>query len=106
VLSFGANGVGVILILLVFSQTGGLSGGEVGTPGGSAVLAQRILEAIFGDQAVRRLATRARGQLMIRALELYSGEQARLHAAVSALQVSAGQADRIKAASADVEAAR
>jgi hypothetical protein len=43
---------------------------------------------------------------MIRALELYSGEQARLHAAVSALQVSAGQADRIKAASADVEAAR
>jgi energy-coupling factor transporter ATP-binding protein EcfA2 len=106
VLSFGANGVGVILILLVFSQTGGLSGGEVGTPGGSAVLAQRILEAIFGDQAVRRLATRARGQLMIRALELYSGEQVRLHAAVSRLQVSAGQADRIKAASVDVEAAR
>jgi hypothetical protein len=106
VLSFGANGVGVILILLVFSQTGGLSGGEVRTADGSAVLAQRILEAIFGDQAVRRLATRARGQLMVRALALYSGEQARLHAAVSALRVNAGQADRIKAASADVEAAR
>jgi hypothetical protein len=106
VLSFGANGVGVILILLVFSQTGGLSGGEPRPAGGSAVLAQRILEAIFGDQAVRRLATRARGQLMIRALELYSGEQARLHAAVPGLLVSAGQASRIKAASADVEAAR
>jgi len=106
VLSFGANGVGVILVLLVFSQTGGLSGGEVRTADGSAALAQRILEAIFGDQAVRRLATRARGQLMVRALALYSGEQARLHAAVSALQVNAGQADRIKAASADVEAAR
>jgi energy-coupling factor transporter ATP-binding protein EcfA2 len=106
VLSFGANGVGVILILLVFSRTGGLSGGEVRAADGSAVLAQRILEAIFGDQAVRRLATRARGQLMVRALALYSGEQARLHAAVSALQVNAGQAARIKAASVDVEAAR
>jgi hypothetical protein len=44
--------------------------------------------------------------LLIRALALYSGEQARLHAAVSALHVNAGQADRIKAASVDVEAAR
>ena len=45
VLSFGVNGVGVILMLLVFSQTGGVTGGEVGIAGGSAVLAQRILEA-------------------------------------------------------------
>jgi energy-coupling factor transporter ATP-binding protein EcfA2 len=106
VLSFGVNGVGVILILLVFSQTGGLSGGEVGIAGGSAVLAQRILEAIFGDQAVRNLATQARRKLMDRAQELYAGEQARLHAAVSAVQVSAGQAGRIAAASAAVEVAR
>jgi energy-coupling factor transporter ATP-binding protein EcfA2 len=106
VLSFGVNGVGVILILLVFSQTGGLSGGEVGIAGGSAVLAQRILEAIFGDQAVRNLAAQARRKLMTRAQELYAGEQARLHAAVSAVQVSAGQAGRIAAASAAVEAAR
>jgi hypothetical protein len=106
VLSFGVNGVGVILMLLVFSQTGGLSGGEVGIAGGSAVLAQRILEAIFGDQAVRSLAAQARLKLMARAKELYAGEQARLHAAVSAVQVSTGQADRIAAASAAVEAAR
>ena len=106
VLSFGANGVGVILILLVFSQTGRPSGGEVGTAGGSAVLAQRILEAIFGGQAVRILVAQARAKLMARAQELYSGEQARLHEAVSALRVSEGQAGRIKAASAGVEAAR
>ena len=106
VLSFGVNGVGVILMLLMFSQTGGLSGGEVGIAGGSAVLAQRILEAIFGDQAVRNLAAQARRKLMARAQELYAGEQARLHAAVSAVQVSAGQAGRIAAASAAVEAAR
>ena len=106
VLSFGVNGVGVMLMLLVFSQTGGITGGEVGIAGGSAVLAQRILEAIFGDQAVRDLAAKARRQLMAKAEELYAGEQARLHAAVAALEVSAGQADRLKAASTAVEAIR
>jgi GTPase SAR1 family protein len=106
VLSFGVNGVGVILMLLVFGQTGGLTGGEVGIAGGSAVLAQRILEAIFGDQAVRDLAAKARRQLMVRAEELYAGEQAPLHAAVAAVQVSAGQAGRIKAALVALEAAR
>jgi len=69
-------------------------------------MAQRILEAIFGDQAVRRLAAEARFKLMARAQELYSAEQTRLHTAVSAVQVSAGQAGRIKAASVAVEAAR
>ena len=105
VLSFGVNGVAVILMLLAFSQTGGRSGGDVGMTGGSAALAQRILEAIFGDAAVRRLVAQARGKLMARVQELYSGEQTRLHAAVSALPVSAGQAARIKAAAADVGAA-
>jgi len=106
VLSFGVNGVSVILMLLVFSHTGGLTGGEVGIAGGSAVLSQRILEAIFGDQAVRELAAKARSKLMLRARELYAGEQARLHAAVSAVQVRAGQTGRIEAALADVQAAR
>ena len=105
VLSFGINGVAVILMLLVFGQSG-LSGGEGGAAGGSAVLAQRILEAIFGDQMVRKLVAQARLKLMVRAGELYSGEQAPLHVAVSAIQVSRGQADRINDASALVQAAR
>ena len=106
VLSFGVNGVGVILMLLVFSQTGGITGGEVGIASGSAVLAQRILEAIFGDQAVRDLAAKARRQLMARTEDLYAAEQARMHAAVAVFSVSAGQADRLIEASATVEAAR
>jgi hypothetical protein len=106
VLSFGVNGVGVILMLLVFSQTGGITGGEVGIAGGSAVLAQRILEAIFGDQAVRDLAAKARRQLMARTEDLYAAKQARMHAAVAVFSVSAGQADRLIEASATVEAAR
>jgi hypothetical protein len=43
---------------------------------------------------------------MARAQELYSDEQGRLHAAVAAFQVGEGQAGRIKAASAGVEAVR
>jgi energy-coupling factor transporter ATP-binding protein EcfA2 len=106
VLSFGANGIGVILMLLVFSQTGGITGAEVGIAGGSALLAQRILEAIFGDQAVRDLATKARRQLMAKAEELYDGEQARLHAAVASVEVGAGQAERLRAAASAVEVVR
>jgi len=106
VLSFGVNGVGVILMLLVFSQTGGITGGEVGIAGGSAVLAQRILEAIFGDQAVRDLAAKARRRLMARTEDLYAAEQARMHAAVVVFSASAGQEDRLRDASATVEAAR
>ncbi len=106
VLSFGVNGVGVILMLLVFSQTVGVTGAEVGIAGGSAVLAQRILEAIFGDQAVRDLAAKARHRLMAKAEELYDEERARLHAAVALVEVSAGQADRLRAVSAAVETVR
>jgi energy-coupling factor transporter ATP-binding protein EcfA2 len=106
VLSFGVNGVGVILMLLVFSHTGGVSGAEVGIAGGSAVLAQRILEAIFGDQAVRDMADQARRKLMAKAEQLYAGEQAPLHAAVAAVEVGAGQVARLKDASTAVEAAR
>jgi len=106
VLSFGVNGVGVILMLVVFSHTGGVTGSEVGIAGGSAVLAQRILEAIFGDQAVRDLADKARHQLIAKVEELFAGEQARLHAAVESVEVSEGQAERLRAASIAVETVR
>ena len=45
VLSFGVNGIGVVLMLAAFSQTDGPVGAEIGIAGGSAVLAQRLLEA-------------------------------------------------------------
>jgi len=106
VLSFGVNGIGVILMLLVFSQTGGITGGEVGIAGGSALLAQRILEAIFGDQAVRDLAAKARRLLMDKAEDLYDGEQARLHAAVASVEVGGGQAERLRDAASAVEVVR
>jgi hypothetical protein len=106
VLSFGVDGVSVILMLLVFSQAGAPPEGEPDTTGGSSLLATRILGAIFGDQAVRSLVSKGRRSLMDRTQELYFGEQAALRVAVSTIQVSTGQADRIKDASALVEAAQ
>jgi hypothetical protein len=114
VLSFGVEGVAVILMLLAFSQTVGPSdvavAGAATSSRASAVtlstLAQRVLEAIFGDQAVRSLVAKGRRSLMTKTQELYFLEQAPLRAAVSTIQVSTGQADRIKDASALVEAAQ
>ena len=39
-LSLGVNGAGVVLMILVFAHTGGLTGGEVGIAGGTAILAR------------------------------------------------------------------
>lgn len=65
-ISLGVNGVGVALMIVVFAHTGGLTGGEVGIAGGTALVAQRLLEAVFGDQAMRAMAERARTDLAAR----------------------------------------
>ncbi len=98
VLALGVNAVGVVLMLVVFSHTMGLSGAEVGIAGGSAVLAQRLLEAIFGDQAVRRLAERARQMLLDRAAELYGQERARIEQLLEVVDVDAEQPERLRRA--------
>ena len=62
-LAFGVNGLSVALMIVVFAHTAGITGAEAGIAGGSAVLGQKLLEAVFGDQAVRSLAERARADL-------------------------------------------
>ena len=47
--------------------------------GGTAVLAQRVLEAVFGDQAIRRLAQTAKDDLDGRVQALLSAELLRYH---------------------------
>ena len=107
VLSMGVNAVGVVLMLVVFSHTmGTLGGAEVGIAGGSAVLAQRLLEAVFGDQAVRTLAAKARRRLLARTETLYGVESERLHAAIAAAAVRPEQARELLDAAADLRAVR
>ena len=61
-LAYGVNGLSVALMIVVFAHTAGVTGAEAGIAGGSAVLGQKLLEAVFGDQAVRGLAERARAR--------------------------------------------
>jgi len=75
--SFGINGLGLMLMIGVFASTGGLSGIEIGIAGGTTVLSQKVLEAVFGDQAVRKLTENARADLRRRVRELLDEEEKR-----------------------------
>lgn len=77
VAAYGVNAVGLILILVTFSATGALTGAEAGIAGGTAVLAQRVLEAIFGDQAVRSMAHKARQLLLAQTSDVYAVQRQR-----------------------------
>ena len=76
-LSFGINGLGAALMIVVFSTTAGLTGLEIGVAGGTAVVGQRLLEAVFGEDAVRRMADKAREDLAVRCRNLLADEQQR-----------------------------
>ena len=80
-------------MIVVFAHTGGLVGAEIGVAGGTAVLAQRILEAVFGDQAIRRLAKTAKDDLDARVQALLADELVRYHKVLDALGVDPDQAE-------------
>ena len=75
--SLGVNAAGLTVMLAVFAHTGGLTGAEVVVAGGTSALGQKVLEALFGDQAVRELAAQARRDLVERADRLLRADAAR-----------------------------
>lgn len=105
-LALGVNGVGVALMMVVFSHTAGLTGAEVGVAGGTAVLAQRVLEAVFGEDAVRRLTKQAKADLDARVEALQADELARYLKVLDDTGVRPDQAERIRQAVARVNEAR
>ena len=104
--ALGVNGIGVALMIVVFAHTGGLVGAEIGVAGGTAVLAQRILEAVFGDQAIRRLAQTAKDDLDARVQALLADELVRYHKMLDGLGVDSEDSNRLRTAAAAVEVAR
>jgi energy-coupling factor transporter ATP-binding protein EcfA2 len=50
--SLGVNAIGVVAMLAVFAHSAGLTGGEVAIAGGTAVINQKLLEALIGEAAV------------------------------------------------------
>jgi len=106
ILSMGVNGLGVALMVAVFAQTGGLSGGELVIAGGTATVSQKILEALFGDQAVRSLTSQARADLLRRIRVLFEHEAQRFEKLLEGVTPQPGQADQLGAVARDVQAAR
>jgi energy-coupling factor transporter ATP-binding protein EcfA2 len=105
-LSWGVNGVGAAVMVGVFAQTGGLTGGEIAVAGGTSAVGQRVLEAVFGDAAVRSLADRARADLQARVDGLLRYEQGRFDALVQEAAPPPQAAEELRAAVRELVAAR
>lgn len=80
VLALGVNSIGIALMIVLFAQTGGITGGEIAIGAGTAGLSQTLLTAIFGEQAVRELATEARRKLLDRVGALLDADANRFRA--------------------------
>src|SRR5690606_8203019 len=104
VAAYGVNGIGLFLMLVSFAHTGGvLVAPEVAIAGGTTALAQKVLEAIFGDQAVREMAKKARELLLERVDALFTAERERYTAVTGELTVSEARIRRLQKAVAAVE---
>ncbi len=104
-LAFGVNGLSVALMVVVFAHTAGVTGAEAGIAGGSAVLGQKLLEAVFGDQAVRAMSERARRSLEERVRGVLEQERARYVTLLDAALGGPNDAPREAAASLAAEPA-
>jgi hypothetical protein len=98
--SLGVNGAGLVVMLAVFAHTGGLTGAEVVVAGGTSALSQKVLEAIFGDQAVRALAAKARADLLERVEKLLAQEAERFTALLHPAAPDPASLERLRAATA------
>ena len=83
-----------------------MTGAEAGIAGGSAIVGQKLLEAVFGDQAVRRLAEAARRDLRVRVTELMDSERQRYLEVLEGLAIDPDDVDRLKEASRRVDDVR
>ena len=102
------NGAGLAVMIAVFTSTAFIPTGlEVAVGAGTTVAAQKVLEAIFGDQAIRTLAGRAREDLLARvgdAARRGGGPVHRPHRGASGLDAEPGA--ELRQAAAEVEEAR
>jgi hypothetical protein len=105
--AYGVNATGLLVMIVVFASTNVIAPPlEVAVAGGTTVLSQRVLEAVFGDHAVRRLADRARAELLERVAELLTDERERYDALLVAHAPDAAEAAALQRAAAAVERAR
>ncbi len=107
VAAYGVNATGLVVMIAVFASTAFIpTGAEIGVAGGTTLLSQKVLEALFGDQAVRRLADESRADLLERVGLLLGREEARFADLLAAHATDPADAVALERAAAGVEAAR
>ncbi|WJK33449.1 ABC transporter [Solwaraspora sp. WMMA2065] len=113
--AYAVNATGLAVMIAVFASTAFIPTGlEVAAAGGTTVAAQKVLEAIFGDQAIRNLANRSREGLLRRIRALLDEEAGRYLRLIEAAGVppqavdatATPPGDRLRAAAVEVEQAR
>ncbi len=105
-MAYGVNAITLALMVAVFSTTGGLTGAEVGIASASTVLAQKLLEAVFGEDGVRRMSKAAMAKLKERVAELMDEEKGRFLSRVDALELDPELPARLQEVTRQVQRAR
>jgi hypothetical protein len=105
--AYAVNGLGLVVMIAVFTATAFIpTGAEIAVAGGTTIAAQKVLEAIFGDQAVRQLAEEARHRLLVRVAEVLDGEAGRFRAVLAEQGVDYDAPAALRHAADRVRAAR
>ena len=102
-LTLGVNGIGVGVMIAVFSQTGGFTGAEAGVAAGTAAVGQTLLTAVFGENAVRDLVRAARDDLRLRLAGIFEVERSRFDRLLQAH--TSGDPDDLRRASDELQSA-
>ncbi len=109
-ISLGTEGMGVLVTVAVFSQAARTHAEQTGQPADAAAtataLAQRILEGMFGAEAIRPMLLRAHQTLLAQVDELCHAERARLQGVVDAIEVRPGSGATLRSAMQALEEAR
>ncbi|MDG4836017.1 ABC transporter [Micromonospora sp. WMMD967] len=105
--AYAVNATGLAVMIAVFASTAFIPTGlEVATGAGTTVAAQAVLQAIFGDQAVRTLAAKARTDLLSRVRTLLDAEADRFLSRTADARPAADVGDGLRRAAGRVELAR
>jgi hypothetical protein len=105
--AYAVNATGLLVMVSVFAATAFIpTGAEIAVAGGTTIAAQKVLEAIFGDQAVRSLAERARRDLAERMTALFDAEAERYRSALAGAGVDEELSPRLRGLSVAIHNAR
>ncbi|MEV8514930.1 dynamin family protein [Dactylosporangium sp. NPDC051484] len=105
--AYAVNATGLLVMVTVFTTTAFIpTGAEIAVAGGTTIAAQKVLEAIFGDQAVRSLAERARLSLAERVGALFEEEADRFRGALTGAGTDEELAARLRTLSVAIHKAR